>query len=429
MLFRRLFAPMFVLALAKEARADDAREVANRVVDQWSRSGGHAVALPTRFLFDAESMRVPIPIDKSRTCTHVALIGPRGLGFRARFEGSSNDPFEIEPGKRATSVAGIVELQSCAAGDPVGHVIVTSGSSRGALEIVVAHAPSALPPLVSILPERTGGWLPPAPDVGGLSVAASPEKRADFAESRGKRDGARVAARTPLRADDDGGGEREIVLGAGCHRLELFARDPMVTRAGRRVVLDLDAELRDLSYRDRVLARDRTEAPDARLETCVGEASRVAVVFAGAPRHSEVVSTHVSWPMPDHLPSLWGPLARGRMARVLFSRHAAPPLDAPIFLGQGGSGTSPFPVAVEIGGCYLAVAAVIHGQARSLQLRAVVGARESTDERGAAEEAALTAFCVEAHERVRLDVHARGAALGWGLALFRIKSGVWEAGR
>ncbi|NVL67686.1 hypothetical protein, partial [Escherichia coli] len=88
--------------------------------------------------------------------------------------------------------------------------------------------------------------------------------------------------------------------------------------------------------------------------------------------------------------------------------HVAIPAADPVFLGQGSSGTTPFPVPVETGGCYLAVVALTHGHARSLQIRSVVGARESTDERGAAEEAALSAFCVNGHESARVEVHARG---------------------
>ena len=96
------------------------------------------------------------------------------------------------------------------------------------------------------------------------------------------------------------------------------------------------------------------------------------------------------------------------MARVMFARHVAMPADDPVFLAQGSSGTTPFPVPVETGGCYLAVVALTHGHARSLQIRTVVGARESTDERGAAEEAALSAFCVNAHEtRARRGARAR----------------------
>jgi hypothetical protein len=117
------------------------------------------------------------------------------------------------------------------------------------------------------------------------------------------------------------------------------------------------------------------------------------------------------------------------MARVLFLRHVAVPADDPVVLAQGSSGTTPLPLSLETGGCYVAVLGLARGRARQLQLRAFVGARESTDERGAADEAALTAFCVRAHESARLEVFARGTGVSWGLALFRVKSGVWEGGR
>ena len=155
----------------------------------------------------------------------------------------------------------------------------------------------------------------------------------------------------------------------------------------------------------------------------------MSLVFAGAPPNGEVTTTTASWPLPLRLPSLWGAVTRSKMARVMFTRHVAVPAEDPIFLGQGSSGTTPFPLPVETGGCYLAVVALTHGHARSLQIRTMVGARESTDERGATEEAALSAFCVAAHESARIEVHARGTGVGWGLAVFRVKSGIWEAGR
>jgi hypothetical protein len=421
------FALLVVMASAGPARAD-AREVADRVVEQWRGVGGHVTALPTRFLFDDETVVVPVPADEASGCTHIALIGARGLSFRAKLSDAASDPLAPEVGARATSLAGVVELRRCGGGRPIRHVVVTSDAGRGALEVIVARAPSALPSLTSVIPERTGGALPPVPEAGALPVLPPPEKRADVAEARAKREGARIEARTPLRAGDDGGGEAELELDAGCHRVELFARDPRADRVGRRFRLDVDAELRDPAN-DRVLARDRTEAPDVRLEACVGKTTRVNVVFAGAPPNGEVTTTTASWPLPQRLPTLWGPLPRSKMARVMFTRHVAVPSDDPVFLAQGSSGTTPLPIPVETGGCYLAVVALTHGHARSLQIRSVVGARESTDERGATEEAALSAFCVTAHESARVEVHARGTGVGWGLAVFRVKSAVWEAGR
>ncbi|MBX3188661.1 MAG: hypothetical protein KF819_16710 [Labilithrix sp.] len=423
-----------VIVAPRAARAD-APEVSARVVEQWRAVGGRVTVLSPRFLFDDETILVPIPADESGGCTHVALVGARGSSFRARLSDASADPLSPDPGSRASSVAGVLELRRCAppqgaqaASRPVRHVVITSDAGRGALEIVVARAPSALPALVSVIPERTGGALPAVPDVGALPPLPPPDKRAEIAEARAKREGGRVDARKPLRAGDDGGGEGAIDLPAGCHRVELFAHDPRTERPGRRFRLDVDAELRDTSS-DRVLARDRTEAPDARLEACVGKTTRVNLVFAGAPPNGEVMATLASWPLPQRLPSLWGPVTRSKMARVMFARHVAVPAEDPVFLAQGASGTTPFPVPVETGACYLAVVALTHGHPKSLQIRAVVGSRESSDERGAAEEAALSAFCVAAHETARVEVHARGSGVSYGLAVFRVKSGVWEAGR
>lgn len=426
----RLLASCLLIALCATAAPvhADAREVADRVVEQWRGAGGRVTSLPSRFLFDDETVIVPVTVEEGTGCTHVAIIGARGLSFRARLSDASADPLAPEAGGRATSTAGVVELRRCGAGRAIRHVVVTSDAGRGALEVIVARAPSALPALTAVIPERTGGPLPPVPEAGALPVLPAPEKRAEVAEARAKREGARIDKRTPGHAGDDGGGEVELSLVAGCHRVEVFARDPRADRVGRRFRLDVDAELRDPSN-DRVLARDRTEAPDARLEACVGRTTRVSVVFAGAPPGGELTSTLASWPLPERLPSMWGAVTRSKMARVMFTRHVAIPQEDPVFLGQGSSGTTPFPVPVETGGCYLAVTALTHGHARSLQIRTVVGARESTDERGAAEEAALSAFCVNAHETAHVDVFARGTGVGWALAVFRMKSGIWEAGR
>lgn len=418
-----------VSALAPSNARADGREVAARVAEQWDLAGARATRLPARFLFDDETVVVPLPPDDTgAACTTVAVVGARGLSFHAKLEGASADPLSPEPGARAASHAGVLELRRCDPDRSVRHVVVTSDAGRGAVEIVVARSARGLPSLAVVAPERTGGALPPVPDAGALPILAPTEKRAEAGEARARRDGGVVEARDRLRAGDDGGGDSELELGEGCHRLELFAPDPRAERPGRRFRLDLDGELRDPTN-DRLLARDRTEAPDVRMETCLGRPQVVSLAFAGAAPRTEVTLTHASWPLPARLPTLWGHATRGKMARVMFARHVAVPAHDPIFLGQGSAGTTSFPLPVEVGGCYVAVVGLTHGHARSLQLRAVVGARESTDERGAAEEAALTAFCVQAEERARLDVQARGPGVGFGLAVFRVKSAVWEAGR
>lgn len=424
------FASFALCALVPGAARADAREVAARVASEWRAAGAATTALPSRFVFDDETILVPIPAEEGAPsgCTHVSLIGARGMSFHARLSDAPFDPLVPEAGARASAHAGVLELRRCDPSRPVRHVFLTSDAGRGAVELVVGRSGSPLPSLGTIIPERTGGVLPQPPDPGGLPPLGLPERRAEGAEARAKREGATVRPRESATANDDGAGATDVTVEAGCHRVEVFARDPRADRPGRRLRLDVDAELRDPGE-DRMLARDRTEAPDARLEACVGKATRLTVLFSGAPPGSDAIVTVASWPLPARLPPMWGPVTRSKMARVMFARHVAVPAYDPVFLAQGTSGTTTFPVPVEVGGCYVAVVGVTHGHARTLQLRTRVGARESTDERGAAEEAALTAFCVQAHEKVKVEVHGRGAGMGFGLAVFRVKSGVWESGR
>ncbi|MBX3208852.1 MAG: hypothetical protein KF764_27725 [Labilithrix sp.] len=418
------------LAAAPDARAD-AREVAARVLEQWNDVGARTSVVPPRFIFDDETILVPIPPADDAAdagCTQIAVIGARGLSFRARLSDAPMDPLLApEPSARASSSAGVLELRRCERGRPeVRHVVITAEAGRGAVDVVVGRSARPLPALASLIPERTGGAVPPPPEAGALPPLVAQDKRAEAAETRARRDGATVRDRTRARAGDDGSGEEELELDEGCHRVEVFGRELSRERPGRRFRLDVDAELRD---GDQLLARDRTEAPDARLETCVGAPTRVSLVYAGSPPYSEVLVTRGTWPLPARLPPIWGPVTRSKMARAMFLRHVAVPADDPVYLAQGATGTTPLPLSVETGGCYVAVVGIARGHARQLQLRALVGARESTDERGAAEEAALTAFCVRAHEPARLEVLARGTGVSWGLALFRVKSGVWEPGR
>lgn len=433
---QRTRGPFAVVALAATlsttvpARASS-RDVAARVQEQWRIVGARTSGVLSRFLFDDETILVPIPAEeegRESACTQIAVVGARGLSFRARLSDAPTDPLlPPEPTARAQSTAGVLELRRCEPGrPPVRHVIITAEAGRGAIEVVVGRSDRPLPSLGSLIPERTGGALPPPAEAGPLPPLIAQDKRADSAELRARRDGAIVRERAVLRAADDGSGDEELDLDEGCHRIEVFGRELARERPGRRFRLDIDAELRDGEH---LLARDRTEAPDARLETCVGSTTRVSLAFAGAPPRSDVLVTRGTWPLPARLPPVWGPVTRSKMARVMFLRHVAVPPDDPVYLAQGSSGATPLPLSVETGACYVAVVGVARGHARQLQLRALVGGRESTDERGAAEEAALSAFCVRAHESAKLEVIARGSGVAWGLALFRVKSGVWEAGR
>jgi hypothetical protein len=96
-------------------------------------------------------------------------------------------------------------------------------------------------------------------------------------------------------------------------------------------------------------------------------------------------------------------------------------------LAQGGSGTTPVPLSIEPGSCYLAVASLVQGVAHSFGLRVRVRAREVIDDRGVDESSAVVAFCAGDRLLASAQIEARGTPLlGWGLALYRVESGVWE---
>ena len=193
------FAAAFV-ALAAPSRAD-IRDVATRVAEHWSRAGGAVTRLPSRFLFDEESLGIVIPQGKESECVQVALIGPRGISFHAK--AGDEDDEGGEGGQK--SIAGALVITRCGAG-PIHRVQVGNDAGRGAIETVVARSESPLPSIVSILPERVGVVQPIVPEPGDSPALPPPQARAEAAEARARRDGALVAARDAWTAGDDGTG-------------------------------------------------------------------------------------------------------------------------------------------------------------------------------------------------------------------------------
>jgi hypothetical protein len=410
------------------ARAE-LREAVERVADAWRAVGASVAVDRTRFLTDDNDddhpVVIPIPDLPEGECTTLVLLGSRGLGFHVRLPPVDGDG---SAGQRLMSVAGVLAIERCGEDGPR-RLIVSSDSGRGALETIAARSSQALPGLRTVLPERLGGVLMTTPEPGALPPLPPPQRRAEIAETRARRDGAFIAARDTWAAGVDGNGSGEAILDPGCHTMELFAPDPRLSHPARRGKLDLDAEMRDESD-DRVLARDHSDAPDAQLAACVGDTTRVIVVFAGSPPAARVLVAHFAWPLPDRLPTLWGPDTRARMAHVLLARHVASLPREAVMLAQGGSGDTPIPLSIEPGACYLAVTARIKESARTIGLRVHVGSTDAFDDRGIDGDGAAVAFCAGDRAFAIADVQARGTALlGWGFALYRLQSNVWEVAR
>jgi len=412
------------LGAASQALAE-LQESSERLAQAWRTSGALVVVDKTRFLGEGQTTAAVLPKMPAARCTTVVFLGARGLGFHV----SVVDTRDEDADRKLRSEAGAVSIERCGGAPFPRAFLLSSDSGRGAVETIVARSDRALSPLRTVLPERSGGAVIPGAEPGTLPSLPPAESRAEMAEGRARRDGASIGERVTWQAGMDGSGAGHETLDAGCHRLRLIGLDSRASRGMGKSRLDLDAEMRSEAD-DRLLARDRSDAPDAELAVCVGEPTRVEVVFAGSLRNSPVLVAHFAWPMPAVLPTVWGSEARARMAKVLLARHVPPLQRRPFVLVQGGSGGTPVPIPIEPGACYLAIVSLVQGTARAVALRVHVGAREVSDDRGVDEGGAAVAFCAREQDRALAHVELHGAPpLGWGLAVYRLESDVWEQPR
>jgi len=413
---------------------EDLREVAARVERAWRAAGAETTRRDTRFVMEDETITIDLrpaepradsgepggPRDASHDCRRVALIGARGMSFHVTAPPGVDETF------RATSASGVIELHGCGSVPDV--VKLKSDSGRGALETVIAASGSGTPAVSSVLLERTGGVLPASPEPGPLPPLPAPLTRAGAAEARLVATGMTMAPALSWTSGDDGKGGGGVTLDAGCHHVELFAIEPRSRDTGRHAHLDLDGSMRREG--GEVIAEDLSSAPDVRLETCVGTMTRVSVTFDGAPRGSAVVGIHAFHPFPAHMPESMPTEVRARFASALLARGVQPLGSDAVALARGGSGSTPVPIELEPGACYVAVAAMDHarGRGHGISIQVAVGSRVSRDEQGSKDGAALVAFCARDSAHASIDVTSRSNASGWGVAVFRVAGGAWGDG-
>jgi hypothetical protein len=211
-----------------------------------------------------------------------------------------------------------------------------------------------------------------------------------------------------------GSGELSLRIAEGCHRIEILAEVPQVVP---RRATDVDAEARD-SETGRPLARDRADAPDARMDFCVGEPTTVDVPFVGAAGAVTVMVSDARWPIPKMVPTYWGARARGGLAMALRRRGAPNPREQAIFESIGVQGETAVPIEVEPGRCYLAAMGLLRGEARGMRLSAELSGRMLRDESADRSEGAAVAFCSETETSAVMRVDARGNSPWWVLLVW-----------
>jgi hypothetical protein len=418
-----------ILLHAEPARADLTAD-ADRLARAWKKRGADVVRLDPMFLEHGRSKRLDLAAPGAKgqdlDCLSIAVLGAHTTEFSL-----SPDPLASAPGepdsslpsghpltgglidRSVRSAVGAASLSRCGQKRrELLRLLLDMRSPRGALEVVVARSPAPLGDLRESLPERAFGPIAPRGNPGRPIEPGPLVERVAHAEQRAKTEHAKFA-RVPMLASPEGAGEFLLRVDSGCHRVDLMAEVP--TMLPRRAT-DLDAEAR--TSEGRVLARDRGEAADARLDFCIGEAMRIAIPYGGAAGPVMVVAADTSWPIPSAIPVHWGARPRAGFAMALRRRHAPEPSSPPVAESLGSAGGTMIPVAVEPGRCYLAAVAIARGEPRGLRITAAVGDHYARDEVGERGDGTALAFCAESEDAARIEVEARGEGIWWTFALW-----------
>ncbi|MEP7122927.1 MAG: hypothetical protein ABJE95_18515 [Byssovorax sp.] len=434
-----ILAALGVTTIATAARADLDGD-AERLAASWTARGATLERLAPIFLERGRARVVDLerPEAKARTegsgCVTVAILAVRTTELLAS-EGNEGDagghktldPAGVpvapilgasahpEEDHRTRSAGGAAVISRCGADSfELKRITVEATSPRAAVEILVARSPTALGEISEALPERAAGLLAPRGDPGGPIEPGPIAERIGRAERRARSEGASRVVKTLTRAGVSGVGRIQLKLAEGCHRLDLMAEVPAVVP---RRATDLDAEAH-VQEGGRLLARDRADVPDARLDFCLGEQTVVDVAFAGASGAAPVTVSDALWTTPSTVPVRWGPRARAGFAGALLKRHAPAPTSDALFETIGIQGVTSVPVAVTPGQCYLASVALIRGDARAIRMAATVGGRVPHDEALERPEGAAIAFCAGVSRSAVIDVDVRGNGPWWALSIW-----------
>jgi hypothetical protein len=435
-LARAGLAALAVLAGSAVAHADLTDDAA-RVARVWTQSGARVERLAPIFLDHGRVHTLALPAagepvtmaataSKPLGCLTLALLAVRtaellvGPAVGAGHEGAADRPLGPlfthvpEGSPRQHSAGGAAALVRCGeARAEMGRVAVELLSVRGAVELLLVRSESPLAEVSEILLERAAGPLAPHGDTGGPLEPGPLGERLARAERRARSEGAAQVVRTTMRAGAGGVGQVELPLADGCHRLDLMAEVPAVFP---HRATDVDAEAHDAA--GRLLARDRADVPDARLDFCLGEAGAVTVPFMGAAGTVAVILSDARWPLPAHVPAHFGVRARGGFGSALFRRHAPAPPGEPIFETLGVQGPTAVSLAIEPDRCYLAAMALVRGEARSMRLSALVGDRVARDDTAERPEGVALSFCAQGETVARFDADVRGNAPWWALVVW-----------
>jgi hypothetical protein len=396
-------------AAAHATLADDV----DRLRATWAERG-RVEQLSPRLLSRGETIPLALPLwatdARSEGCTSVSILASPRVSFVLQISNGRN--LEVR-----TSEVGWTQISRCGPRrTELRRALVEMRSPRGILEVLVAEAGAPLPELSSVLAHRDPGPKSPGGEAGPAPSPPPLELRAVAWEAQAKRDGALQIERQLVK----GGGSEiptlRLSLGEGCHRLSALGVRPQGSAPAR----DLDLFLRGESLFD-LRREDQSENSDAEITLCVASPVPVRVGVLGLTAADPAMLQHARFPMPDGLPSHWGPLVRARFAEAFFRRHSLGAPRGPVYESLGVAGRTTLPLNLERRTCYVAGLSVFSGNPKALLLEAMPSDRDGSADSTSDAEAVIVAFCSGEDDFARLRVEAVGLSVAWVLAVWRIE--------
>ena len=421
------------ILVSMQPAAADLSEDAERLALDWSRRGARTQQQPPIFAEHGQSRIIDIAADPTSDakpgCTTVAIIGAPTIDYAVAplRDGVLLELLPLPEGHPSVSldtasvrsVFGTATLTRCnEERRDLSRLVVSMRSPRGAIDTVVARSATSLGDARDVLSERVAGVVAPRGNPGRPLEPGPLAERVVRAEEGARADGATSSSRVSVVAAAEGTGQTRLRLAEGCHRIAVMAAVPSTFPHS---ATDVDAEARDDD--GRVLARDRAETADARLEFCIGESARITILYGGASGAVPVMVTDSVWPMPSFIPNHWGARVRAGFALAIRRRNAPHPTALPVVESLGSSGATMIPVSIEPGQCYFGSVAILRGDPRSMRISATVGDKYVRDDVLDRPEGAGLVFCSGSEESARLEVDVRGNNAFWVFALFPFGEG------
>ncbi len=442
---RSLLALLLALSVSLAARPVGAELLADAeaLLKAYKALGAQSARLSTVFLAEGQSRTIATGSPAAvGGCWKLVAIAARHISFTLQspaLPGAASPKEQQLPAHQ--SKAGVAQIELCqpamssaavpaSAAVPGGgessqrrggpglkQVTVTMASERGTIDILVATFRAHLPAVEAVLPQRALGPRAPRSELGKSLALAPLAARVARARASARRDGARAIVAATARATAKGTGSLVLNLAAGCHRLSVLA----AAGDGDGVAVDVDAEVR-LFGAKKPLRRDRSHAPDARLDFCLGKTNRVELRFLGAGGAVGVRVFDALWPLPEAIEASWSPRLKASIAWALHRRRAPALRVAPSLQLIGGAGPTETAVVLAPNACYFAAFGAYSGEASAGRLTVRVGGREVHDNTAKPPHSGAVSFCTGSERKATLRVALHGRAVWWRLVL-------WPLGR